>query len=256
VHLYTASGAVMAFFGMLAATRGEVRSAFLWMVVATVVDSTDGILARRADVRSHAGGIDGGRLDDIVDYVTFVFLPAFLVYQLRIVPEAWATPAAAAMLLSSAFGFSASDAKTTDHFFTGFPSYWNIVVFYLYALQTDPALNVLVLFGLAVLVFVRIRYVYPTRTPTLRVVTLVLGACWGAAVALSAWMLPAPPRPLVIGSLVFPVYYVLLSLLLQRGRRTGERAIASEPREPERGTGSPRASVEGGSGGAKPPGGK
>lgn len=219
VHLYTATGGLLAFLAMIAATRGDARTAFLWMVAATVVDSTDGVLARRADVRTYAPAIDGGKLDDIVDYLTFVFLPAYLVYQLRMVPEGWATPAAAAMLLSSALGFSASDAKSADHFFTGFPSYWNIVVFYLYALRTDPMFNLLLVVGLAAMVFVRTGYVYPSRTPTWRVVTLVLGVCWGAAVAVSVWMLPAAPRPLVIGSLVFPVYYVGLSLLLQRSRR-------------------------------------
>lgn len=219
VHLYTATGGLLAFLAMIAATRGDARTAFLWMVAATVVDSTDGVLARRADVRTYAPAIDGGKLDDIVDYLTFVFLPAYLVYQLRMVPEGWATPTAAAMLLSSALGFSASDAKSADHFFTGFPSYWNIVVFYLYALRTDPMFNLLLVVGLAAMVFVRTGYVYPSRTPTWRVVTLVLGVCWGAAVAVSVWMLPAAPRPLVIGSLVFPVYYVGLSLLLQRRRR-------------------------------------
>jgi phosphatidylcholine synthase len=121
--------------------------------------------------------------------------------------------------LSSAFGFSASDAKTADHFFTGFPSYWNIVVFYLYALAASPIVSAMVLVGLAVLVFVRVGYVYPSRTPTWRAMTLVLGTAWALAVAACAWMLPHQPPALLIGSLVFPVYYVALSLVLQRSRR-------------------------------------
>jgi len=219
VHVYTASGAFVAFLGVVAVARGDARAAFLWMVAATLVDGTDGLLARRADVRVQAPEIDGAKLDDIVDYLTFVFLPAYLVYHFRLVPDPWALPAATAMLLSSAFGFSATDAKTADHFFTGFPSYWNIVVFYLYALRTGPIVNLGVLLGFAALVFVRIGYVYPSRTPTWRPVTLALGALWGIAVAASVWMLPEPPQLLVIGSLVFPVYYGVLSLMLQRGRR-------------------------------------
>jgi phosphatidylcholine synthase len=218
VHVYTASGALTAFLGLAAVVQNDARAAFLWMVAATVVDSTDGVLARAAQVRVNAPQIDGARLDDIVDYLTFVFLPAYLVYHFGMVPDGWGFPVVAAMLLSSAFGFSADDAKTADHFFTGFPSYWNIVVFYLYALEAAPSLNAAILFGLAALVFVRTGYVYPSRTPIWRVFTLVLGGLWGIAVAVSVWMLPEAPRPLVIGSLVFPVYYIVLSFILQRRR--------------------------------------
>lgn len=218
VHLYTASGAIMAFLGLVAVSRRDARAAFLWMVAATVVDSTDGLFARRAQVRVHLPRVDGAKLDDIVDYLTFVFLPAYLVYQFRMVPDGAALPIVATMLLSSAFGFSATDAKTADHFFKGFPSYWNIVVFYLYALGVIPIVNAVVLVGFAALVFVRIAYIYPSRTPTWRALTLVLGAAWACAVAACAWMLPHPPRALLIGSLVFPIYYVGLSLKLQRSR--------------------------------------
>lgn len=189
------------------------------MVVATLVDSTDGVLARLADAGVNEPGIDGARLDDIIDYLTFVFLPAYFVYHFRMVPDGVELPVAAAMLLSSAFGFSATDAKTTDHFFTGFPSYWNIVVFYLYGLHSAPALNAIILLALAGLVFVRVGYIYPSRTPAWRAVTLGLGILWGAAVAVCVWTLPVPPRALLIGSLAFPVYYVMLSLMLQRGKR-------------------------------------
>jgi phosphatidylcholine synthase len=134
-------------------------------------------------------------------------------------PDGWGIPTAAAMLLSSAYGFSATDAKTADHFFTGFPSYWNVVVFYLYALHTGPVVNAAVLLGLAALVFVRVGYVYPSRTPMWRSVTLALGVLWAAAVAVCVWMLPDAPAVLAIGSLVFPVYYFVLSIMLQRRRR-------------------------------------
>jgi phosphatidylcholine synthase len=139
------------------------------------------------------------------------------------VPDGLATPVAGAMLLSSAFGFTLQDAKTDDHFFTGFPSYWNIVVLYLIALATGPRVNAAVLLALAALVFVRIGYIYPTRTPTWRAATLALGVAWAAAMLVVVWTLPTPPRAVVIGSLVFPVYYVVLSLILQRRRpKAGE----------------------------------
>jgi phosphatidylcholine synthase len=121
------------------------------------------------------------------------------------------------MLLSSAYGFNRDDAKTADHFFTGFPSYWNIVVAYLVIAAWAPMTNALILLALAVLVFVPIRYVYPSRTPIWQLPTNVLGALWGMAVLVMLWRYPDVPAVLFYGSLVFPVYYVGLSLWLQRG---------------------------------------
>jgi phosphatidylcholine synthase len=123
------------------------------------------------------------------------------------------------MLMSSAFGFSRTDAKTPDHFFTGFPSYWNIVALYLYVLELGPAVNAAVVLALAVLVFVPVGYVYPSRTRTWQVPTVLLGAVWAGSMVAAAWLLPDAPRPMVLGSLAFPVYYVALSLALHTRRR-------------------------------------
>ena len=125
---------------------------------------------------------------------------------------------AAAMLLSSAYGFAAGDAKTDDHFFTGFPSYWNIAALYLYAAQMSPIVNALVLLVLSTMVFVRIGYVYPSRTPVLRGPTIALCLVWGVMILQMVLMLPHVPRLLLLASLFFPLYYVVLSLVLH-GRR-------------------------------------
>jgi phosphatidylcholine synthase len=127
-------------------------------------------------------------------------------------------PIAAAMLMASAYGFNREDAKTEDHFFTGFPSYWNIVVFYLYLAGAHPAVNAAILILLAVLVFVPIRYVYPSRTPIFRGFTVLLGAFWGAIMIAMLWRLPAAPGILFWLSLVFPAYYLMLSLALDARR--------------------------------------
>jgi phosphatidylcholine synthase len=214
VHAYTATGAVMAFLATLAVFDGAYRAAFLWFVAATLVDATDGVLARAARVKEATPGFDGARLDDIVDYLTFVFVPLLLLYRAGHLPEGWGLIVAAAVLLSSAYGFSSLDAKTTDHFFTGFPSYWNIVALYLHAFALAPAVNAAILLVLAVLVFVRIGYIYPSRTPALRRTTVVLGAIWAIAVLAIIVLLPDVPRWLLIGSLYFPVYYAVLSLVL------------------------------------------
>ena len=219
VHAYTASGAVVAFAMVVAVIGGRFRLAFLLMVAATIVDATDGMLARLARVKEHTPDFDGARLDDIVDYLTFVFVPALLLYRAGLLPASWGGAIVAAMLLSSAYGFSAADAKTEDYFFTGFPSYWNIVALYLYAARLDPVANALILLGLSALVFVRIGYVYPSRTPVLRGLTLALSVAWGLMTVGIILTLPDVPPALLLTSLLFPIYYVVLSLALHARRR-------------------------------------
>jgi phosphatidylcholine synthase len=222
VHAYTASGALAGFVMTLAVFHRDFRAAFLLMVVATIIDATDGVLARLAQVKATTPGLDGARLDDIVDYLTFVFVPALLVYEAGLLPDTWGLIVAAAMLLSSAYGFSATDAKTADYFFTGFPSYWNIVALYLYVAQLSAGVNAAILLGLSALVFVRIGYVYPTRTPVLRGLTIALSLAWGLTIIAMILMLPGVSTALLATSLVFPVYYTVLSLALnlRRGTRT------------------------------------
>ena len=218
VHIYTASGALCAFFGTLAVFSSRYRDAFLLMALATFLDATDGVLARAAAVKEVLPGFDGARLDDIVDYLTFVFLPALLLYQSGALPSGWGALVASCILLSSAYGFASGDAKTDDHFFTGFPSYWNIVALYLYAAKVPPAINAVILIGLTALVFVRIGYVYPSRTPTLRTLTLVLGSIWALLMIAVIYTLPDVPGALLAASLFFPAYYIVLSLVLQMRR--------------------------------------
>jgi phosphatidylcholine synthase len=220
VHAYTALGSVAAFAGVLAVIDADYRAAFVWMIAATVVDSTDGLLARLARVREILPQFDGGRLDDIVDYLTYVFLPILLLYHARDVPVGVVGLAVcSAVLLSSAYSFASLDAKTDDHFFSGFPSYWNIVALYLHVANLPRAVNAVVLLAFVALVFVRTGYVYPSRTPVLRGLTLALGGVWAVMVVAIVALLPAVPRWLWIGSLFFPVYYFMLSLILQRKRR-------------------------------------
>jgi phosphatidylcholine synthase len=163
--------------------------------------------------------IDGARLDDIVDYVTYVLVPGLLVWRQDLLPPAYATWVIAATLLASALGFARRDAKTDDHLFTGFPSYWNIVAVYMIALRPAPWTTAAILLGLAALVFVPIRYVYPSRTVPLRPLTLALGAVWALLFVALIWWLPVPPAWLVWTSLIYPAYYIALSLWLTAGRR-------------------------------------
>jgi phosphatidylcholine synthase len=218
VHAFTALGAVCAFMGTLEVVEANYRAAFLWLVVATVIDATDGVFARLARVKERTPGFDGARLDDIVDYLTFVFVPMLLLYLSGDLPRGWGLLVCAAVLLSSGYGFASIDAKTDDHYFTGFPSYWNIVALYLHAAGMNPAINALVLVVLCAFVFVRIGYIYPSRTPVLRALTVALGCIWAVMVVAMILELPDVPRALLIGSLFFPVYYTVLSFALHARR--------------------------------------
>ena len=221
-HLYTALGAVLALAATLAVFDGRFRDAFLLLALATFIDTTDGWLARGLRVKERLPGYDGARLDDIVDYLTYVFVPVLLVMRAGLLPSGSGLAVGALVLLASAYGFGQVEAKvaTSDHFFTGFPSYWNIVALYLYVWRLPEVANAVLLSALAVLVFVPIRYVYPSRTVTLRVPTLVLGAIWALLVLVAIWRLPATDGPWLNLSLVFPVYYTALSFYLHARQQT------------------------------------
>lgn len=214
VHLYTASSAVIALLATRAIFEYRFRDAFFWLGAAIVIDSSDGLLARVADVKRRLPWFNGAKLDDIVDYLTYVFVPAVFVWRSLLVPDVWTVPVASAMLLSSAYGFNQDAAKTPDHFFTGFPSYWNLAVFYLFLMHGSQAVNAIVLLALAALVFVPIRYLYPSRTPRWRGVTVLLGIAWGMMLLVMVWQLPVVSLVLLWLSLIFPVYYVVLSLVI------------------------------------------
>ena len=222
VHLYTASGVLFAFLALNRIFYDRYRDAFFWLCLSVIVDATDGVLARRVDVASRLPWFSGAKLDDIVDYLTYVFVPAFFVWHALLVPERWSMVVVGAMLLSSAYGFNRTDAKTTDHFFTGFPSYWSIVGFYLYLGGWPPGVNAAILLVLAVMVFVPVRYVHPSRTIVWRKPTLALGMVWGALILVMLWQMPDVSRAVFWASLFFPVYYFVLSLRLD-ARRWGAR---------------------------------
>jgi phosphatidylcholine synthase len=211
VHLYTASGIVLAFFAARAFLEFDYRTGFFWLSIQVVIDATDGLLARRMRVRERIPWFNGAKLDDITDYLTYVFVPALFVWRGALVPNAWVVPVVSAMLLSSAYGFNRTDAKTSDHFFTGFPSYWNIVTFYLLVARWPSEVNAAILVVFAVLVFVPIRYVYPSRTPAWNLATNLAGAVWAGLMLLMLWQYPAVSEVAFRVSLAYPAYYFLLS---------------------------------------------
>ena len=220
LHLYTATGAVLGFLAVVAAIQGDAVRALWILLVALVIDGTDGMLARRLRVKETIPGFDGARLDDIVDYLTYVFAPVVLLWTGGYLPDgAWGSVLAAIPLIASSFQFCRTNAKTEDHYFLGFPSYWNVVAFYVVVLDLTPAVTAAILLTCAVLVFVPVKYIYPSRTLRFRALNLSLATLWLVLYAVILLGVPDPSLLAVVLSLVYLAYYFLASVYLTVGHR-------------------------------------
>jgi phosphatidylcholine synthase len=215
VHLYTATGAALGLLAIYYADVGNFRASFLAMTATIIIDSTDGTLARLVRIRERVPYVDGALLDNIVDYLTFVIAPMVLAMRADVVPAGWVGLAVVSFVaVASAYQFSQTNAKTPDHFYTGFPSYWNIAVFYLYYARLSAALSAAVLVVLGVMVFVPIKYIYPSRTVTLRPLTVAYGIFWGIVTIPMVLGLPSFSPILLYLSLSYVAYYFVVSLVM------------------------------------------
>lgn len=219
VHLYTASGALLAFGATIeiCSSRPDPRRVFLLLAVAVLVDATDGTLARRWEVKRSLPAIDGRTIDDLVDYLTYTFVPLLLIWRMGWLPEpgiAWVAPA----LLASLFGFANIGAKDDrGGFFLGFPSYWNVVAFYAGFIHRlyGPAANAGVVLILAAATLLPIRFLYPTLAPHPWRAPVLLGALlWLGAMLAMVPDYPAARAELVWLSLLYPAFYIWLSFRL------------------------------------------
>jgi phosphatidylcholine synthase len=212
VHGYTALGLVAA--GLIAVLLIEggassFRWSFLLMAIATIVDSTDGYLARNVRIKEVVPSFDGRRLDDLVDFLTYTFLPLLLIWRARILPpgqEAWLF----LPLLASAYGFCQVQAKTDDGYFLGFPSLWNVVAFYLYMLPLGPWVSLGVVVLLAILTFVPTRHLYPSQPGRLNRIATLLGIPWTFLFLWLIWKLPRDGE-VSVGSTTMQLAWISLS---------------------------------------------
>lgn len=163
VHVFSASGAVLALLAVLAIDGHRWTDAMLWLLAALVVDGIDGTFARAARVKELAGRVDGDVLDLVIDYLNYVFVPTLFILEAGLLPEPLAIPLAALIQLSSLYIFARRDMKTDDNYFRGFPALWNVVAFYLFAAHIDPAIAAVVVAGLIVLTFAPIHFAHPFR---------------------------------------------------------------------------------------------
>jgi phosphatidylcholine synthase len=216
VHLYTAMGLVCAAGIAVLAVRGDdtsFRWAFVLMMTATAIDATDGWLARKARVKDVLPGFSGRALDDLIDFHTYTSLPLFLLWRADVLPGAVAW-LLLAPLLASAYGFSQVNAKTDDGFFLGFPSYWNIVAFYLYVFHAPVWVAVALISTFSVLTFVPTHYIYATQGGPFSAALNVGAVIW---FVLIGWILVGPERDatvLMLVSLIYPLLYLLASAVV------------------------------------------
>jgi phosphatidylcholine synthase len=215
VHLFTATGALWGLLALMAVFKHEWRLAILWMVLAMFVDGFDGMLARWANVKTYAPNIDGALLDNILDYLNYVVVPALFLVEADLLPAGFKLAGAFAILLTSAYQFTQTDAKTDetdDYFFKGFPSYWNVLVLYMLVMGLNPWINLAILTICNLLVFVPVKYIYPSRNLRLRSLTLILSYLYGIIGIWGVMQYPDVPKWVVWVSFIYVGYYAALSL--------------------------------------------
>jgi phosphatidylcholine synthase len=207
---------VWGLLALIAIFNHEFKLMILWVVIAIFVDGLDGMLARWADVKTYAKGIDGALLDNILDYLNYAFVPAlFLIEAPNLLPNGFRYPIAFAILLTSAYQFTQVDAKTdetNEYYFKGFPCYWNVVALYMLIMGLNPWVNLAFLVAFNILIFVPIKYVYPTRSTYLRRVTLILSYLYGIVGIWGLIQYPNVPQWVVWVSFGYVAYYAVLSL--------------------------------------------
>ena len=178
VHLFTATGAIWATLAMLAAVDHKWDTMFLWLVVAFIVDGIDGPLARRYDVREKAPIIDGVLLDLIIDYLTYVFIPAFALFQSGLLSGWTGWFAIIVIVFTSVVYFADTRMKTRDNSFAGFPSCWNMVILVLFAVKPHWTIILLIVTALSAAMFTNIKFIHPVRTKRWQAISLPVALAW------------------------------------------------------------------------------
>ena len=220
VHFFTASGAVWGFLTLLAIWEGDYRLAIIYIIVAMFVDGFDGMLARWFDVKTYAKGVDGGLMDNIIDYLNYVVVASLLLIKVDgLMPVGLAMPAAISILLTSAYQFSQTDAKTDDEsfFFKGFPSVWNFLVLYMMLLNLNPWINFGLLVICNILIFVPVKYLYPTRNTRMRRLTLALTYLYGILGVWGLLQYPDVPGWVAPVSFIYVAFYAVMSFFPKFG---------------------------------------
>ena len=180
VHGFTGSGAVLGFLAIISIFDNDLSGTFLWLGLALLIDGIDGTLARKIGVSDKTPNIDGTTLDNVIDYLNYVIIPALMVYWFQLVPIGWEKIIPAGMILVSLFTFANLNMKTSDYYFEGFPALWNLVILYFFILDTNEWLNLSIIIFFYILTFVPIKFVHPLRVKKLRNFSIFATIIWSA----------------------------------------------------------------------------
>ncbi len=215
VHFLTASGAVFAMLAMLAAVEEKWGLMFVWLVVAFAVDGLDGPLARKFQVKSNAPQYDGVLMDLIIDYLTYVFIPAYALFKSGLLPGWTGWTAIILITFASVIYFADTRMKTKDNSFAGFPGCWNMVVIVMFALKPDFWVILTIVAVLAVAMFTPLRFIHPIRTERWRSVSLPIALAWTFFAAWAAWV-DFHPQSWAHWGLTVTSLYLLFAGLVQQ----------------------------------------
>jgi len=217
VHIFTATGAALGLLALLAASKADWPLMFMLLGVALVVDGVDGALARRLDVAERLPRWSGETLDLVVDFVTYVLVPAYALVVGGLLPQGAAVPLGIAIVITGALYFADGNMKTKDNYFRGFPGVWNVPAFYLFLLRPDPWIAAATIALLAVLTFVPVPFLHPFRVVRLRVLNIALLAVW-SVLAFVALIRDMMPGPWITGALCVIALYFLGAGFLRKDK--------------------------------------
>ena len=215
VHLLTATGAVFAMLAMLAAVEAKWDLMFLWLVVAFAVDGIDGPLARKYDVKQYAPQFDGVLLDLIIDYLTYVFIPAFALFASGLLPGWTGWFAIIVITFTSAMYFADTRMKTKDNSFSGFPGCWNMLIIVIFAIEPNFWISIFLIAALATTMFLPLKFIHPVRTERWRNVSLPIALAWTFFAGWAAWV-DFHPESWAHWGLVLTSIYLLFAGIAQQ----------------------------------------
>ncbi len=213
VHIFTATGAALAFLAMILATGGHWAAMFLCLGLALVVDGADGPMARAFDVRKALPRWSGETLDLVVDFTTYVFVPAYAIAASGLLPQLFAIPAGVVVVISGALYFADGEMKTKDHYFRGFPAVWNLAAFYLYLIEPPEWIAAVSVAALAGLSFAPIKFLHPLRVQHWRTFNIALLALWAVLAFIAVVQNLSPGVYITLPLSLIAVYFFSIGLL-------------------------------------------
>ncbi|QLF70436.1 phosphatidylcholine/phosphatidylserine synthase [Peteryoungia desertarenae] len=225
VHILTASGSFLAFLGVVAAAEKQFVDMFWWLGLALLVDGIDGPIARKVRVKEVLPNWSGDTLDNIIDYVTYVLLPAFALYQSGMIGEGWSFVAAGLIVVSSAIYYADMGMKTDEYFFSGFPVVWNMLVFTLFVIDASEVTAFVVVLVSVVFTFLPINFLHPVRVKRLRKLNLGIFLVWCALGGYALLLHFETPSWVVVGMILSSIYLYAIGAVMQLFPKLGQKAV-------------------------------